>query len=194
MEKLVELAKNKDKKAFIELISNIKEEMYLVAKLKLKNEKDIENAIQNTLIKSYKCIKRLHNNNLFKIWIMRIHINECDKKEKKHKNIELYKENNSDINKKGKDIKFDILIRNLNDEEKVILTFYYYFKYSIKEVCEIFKENENIINSKIIRARNKIRKEIKDNRMIDIEKILRISGSNEIYIPNKIEKIVSNLK
>ncbi len=194
MEKLVELAKNKDKKAFIELISNIKEEMYLVAKLKLKNEKDIENAIQNTLIKSYKCIKRLHNNNLFKIWIMRIHINECDKIEKKNKNKELYKQNNSDINKKGKDIKFDILIRNLNDEEKVILTFYYYFKYSIKEVCEIFKENENIINSKIIRARNKIRKELKDNRMIDIEKILRISGSNEIYIPNKIEKIVSNLK
>ena len=194
MEKLVELAKNKDKKAFIELISNIKEEMYLVAKLKLKNEKDIENAIQNTLIKSYKCIKRLHINNLFKIWIMRIHINECDKIKKKNKNKELYKENNSDINKKGKDIKFDILIRNLNDEEKVILTFYYYFKYSIKEVCEIFKEKENIINSKIIRARNKIRKEIKDNRMIDIEKILRISGSNEIYIPSKIEKIVSNLK
>ena len=125
---------------------------------------------------------------------MRIHINECDKIEKKNKNKELYKQNNSDINKKGKDIKFDILIRNLNDEEKVILTFYYYFKYSIKEVCEIFKENENIINSKIIRARNKIRKEIKDNRMIDIEKILRISGSNEIYIPSKIEKIVSNLK
>lgn len=191
---LVKLAKNKDKRAFIELINIIKEEIYLTAKIKLKDEKDIEEAIKNTILKNFKNIKRLHNNNMFKIWIMKNHINECNKIEKKKKNKEIYKEKNLIKNKKCEEIKFNTLIKNLYDEEKVILTLYYCFKYSVKEISEILRENENNINSKIIRSRNKIRNEIKtkNEKIIDIEKILRNSGNIEIKIPNKIEKIIEN--
>lgn len=191
---LVKLAKNKDKRAFIELINIIKKEIYLTAKIKLKDEKDIEEAIKNTILKNFKNIKRLHNNNMFKIWIMKNHINECNKIEKKKKNKEIYKEKNLIKNKKCEEIKFNTLIKNLNDEEKVILTLYYCFKYSVKEISEILRENENNINSKIIRSRNKIRNEIKtkNEKIIDIEKILRNSGNIEIKIPNKIEKIIEN--
>lgn len=191
---LVKLAKNKDKRAFIELINIIKKEIYLTAKIKLKDEKDIEEAIKNTILKNFKNIKRLHNNNMFKIWIMKNHINECNKIEKKKKNKEIYKEKNLIKNKKCEEIKFNTLIKNLNNEEKVILTLYYCFKYSVKEISEILRENENNINSKIIRSRNKIRNEIKtkNEKIIDIEKILRNSGNIEIKIPNKIEKIIEN--
>lgn len=191
---LVKLAKNKDKRAFIELINIIKKEIYLTAKIKLKDEKDIEEAIKNTILKNFKNIKRLHNNNMFKIWIMKNHINECNKIEKKKKNKEIYIEKNLIKNKKCEEIKFNTLIKNLNDEEKVILTLYYCFKYSVKEISEILRENENNINSKIIRSRNKIRNEIKtkNEKIIDIEKILRNSGNIEIKIPNKIEKIIEN--
>ena len=191
---LVKLAKNKDKRAFIELINIIKKEIYLTAKIKLKDEKDIEEAIKNTILKNFKNIKRLHNNNMFKIWIMKNHINECNKIEKKKKKKKIYKEKNLIKNKKCEEIKFNTLIKNLNDEEKVILTLYYCFKYSVKEISEILRENENNINSKIIRSRNKIRNEIKtkNEKIIDIEKILRNSGNIEIKIPNKIEKIIEN--
>ena len=191
---LVKLAKNKDKRAFIELINIIKKEIYLTAKIKLKDEKDIEEAIKNTILKNFKNIKRLHNNNMFKIWIMKNHINECNKIEKKKKNKEIYKEKNLIKNKKCEEIKFNTLIKNLNNEEKVILTLYYCFKYSVKEISEILRENENNINSKIIRSRNKIRNEIKtkNEKIIDIEKILRNSGNIEIKIPNKIEKIIEH--
>ena len=191
---LVKLAKNKDKRAFIELINIIKKEIYITAKIKLKDEKDIEEAIKNTILKNFKNIKRLHNNNMFKIWIMKNHINECNKIEKKKKNKEIYKEKNLIKNKKCEEIKFNTLIKNLNNEEKVILTLYYCFKYSVKEISEILRENENNINSKIIRSRNKIRNEIKtkNEKIIDIEKILRNSGNIEIKIPNKIEKIIEN--
>ena len=50
---LVKLAKNKDKRAFIELINIIKKEIYLTAKIKLKDEKDIEEAIKNTILKNF---------------------------------------------------------------------------------------------------------------------------------------------
>ena len=42
----------------------------------------------------------------------------------------------------------------------MILTLYYCSKYTVKEISEILKTNENTIKSKMVRARNKIRKQI----------------------------------
>lgn len=79
MEELVERAKNKDKTAFSELIVKVKKELYLIAKTKLNNEEDIADAIQETLLISYKNLKKLRKNEIFKTWIIRILINECNK-------------------------------------------------------------------------------------------------------------------
>ena len=87
MEELVEKAKNKDKNAFSELIINVKKELYLVAKLKLKNEDDISDAIQETLLKSYKNIRKLRKNDMFRTWIIKILINECNNIYKRKRNI-----------------------------------------------------------------------------------------------------------
>lgn len=168
MEELVERAKNKDKDAFSELIMNVKKELYLVAKLKLKNEDDISDAIQETLLKSYKNIRKLKNNNMFKTWIIKILINECKiiyKRKSKH--IVSYEESEMEnyiaTNTENENMEFDILIRNLNDEEKLILTLYYCSKYTVKEISEIVKTNENTIKSKMARARNKIRKQMEED-------------------------------
>ena len=67
MEELVERAKNKDKTAFSELIVKVKKELYLIAKTKLNNEEDIADAIQETLLISYKNFKKLRKNEIFKI-------------------------------------------------------------------------------------------------------------------------------
>ena len=93
MEELVEKAKNKDKNAFSELIINVKKELYLVAKLKLKNEDDISDAIQETLLKSYKNIRKLRKNDMFRTWIIKILINECNNiYKRKRNNIVSYEE------------------------------------------------------------------------------------------------------
>ena len=165
MEELVEKAKNKDKNAFSELIINIKKELYLVAKLKLKNEDDISDAIQETLLKSYKNIRKLRKNNMFRTWIIKILINECNNiYKRKRNNIVSYEEKEMEnyiaTDTENDNMEFDVLIRNLNYEEKMILTLYYYSKYTVKEISEIVKTNENTIKSKMVRARNKIRKQI----------------------------------
>ena len=49
MEELVKRAKNNDEKAFDELIELIKNELYLIAKTKLKSDDDIADAIQETI-------------------------------------------------------------------------------------------------------------------------------------------------
>lgn len=75
----VHLAKQGDKEAFSELIHENKLSMYKVAKAMLGRECDVEDAIQNTIINSYKNIKNLKKEKFFKTWLIRILINECNK-------------------------------------------------------------------------------------------------------------------
>ena len=72
-------------------------------------------------------------------------------------------ENYIATNTENENMEFDVLIRNLNDDEKLILTLYYCSKYTVKEISEIVKANENTIKSKMARARNKIRKQMEED-------------------------------
>ena len=78
MEELVEKAKKNDKRAFAELVTSIEKELYLIAKAKLKNDDDIGDAIQETIYKSYKNIKKIRDNSIFKTWVIKILLNECN--------------------------------------------------------------------------------------------------------------------
>ena len=162
LEELVAKAKRNDEKAFDELIIMVKREMYLIAKAKLKNEDDISDAIQETIFACYKNIHKLRENKFFKTWLVRILINECNKVLKGKKKNVSYDGKNMENYLKDEDnslenIGFDILIRDLKDDEKLILTLYYYFEYSSKEISKILKINESTIRSKISRAKEKLR-------------------------------------
>ena len=89
MEELVERAKKNDEQAFDEIILMMEKEMYLVARSKLNNDDDISDAIQETIIICFKNIIKLKDNSLFKTWIIRILINECNKIYKKKKKTEF---------------------------------------------------------------------------------------------------------
>lgn len=172
MEELVEKAKNNDKKAFSELIMAIEKELYIIAKTRLKNDDDIGDAIQETIYKSYKNIKKLRDNSIFKTWIIKILINECNNIYKKKRKYSIsYEENEMDkflaINDSSDDMEFEILIRDLDYDEKLILTLYYCSKYTVKEISKIAKIKENTVKSKMSRARNKIRKKIDEEEKKD---------------------------
>lgn len=57
IEELVVQAKNGDKEAFSKLIIEVQSYLYNVARTKLGNEEDIQDAIQNTIINAYLNIK-----------------------------------------------------------------------------------------------------------------------------------------
>lgn len=167
MEELIEKAKNSDKKAFSELIITIEKELYLIAKTKLKSDDDIGDAIQETIYKSYKNLKKLRDNSLFKTWIIKILINECNNiYKKKRKYVISYEEKEMEnyivANDEDGNIEFEILIKNLSSEEKLLLTLYYCSKYTIKEISQMTKIKENTIKGKLARARNKIRSQLEE--------------------------------
>lgn len=165
MEELVERAKNEDRDAFTNLILNIERDLYCIARSKIDNENDIEDIMQETMIIAFLNIKKLKNNSFFKTWVIRILINNCNKfyKRKKHKSID----EDEEIKKIGSvemdlsNIEFKDFISFLNEDERTILTLYYYLGYTTKEISKMLNKREGTICSKISRAKIKIKEKYK---------------------------------
>ena len=161
---LVNKAKRNDYEAFCKLIEIIKNDLYLIAKTRLKNEEDIADVIQETIITCYNNIKSLRKETSFKPWTIKVLINKCNKMYKNPNNINISIESNS-INEylgttenNDEKLNFEDLIKDLSSDEKLILTLYYYSRYTTKEISKITKIKENTIKSKISRAKEKIYK------------------------------------
>lgn len=169
LEELVFKAKNKDEHSFEQLILKIENDLYRIAQAKLDNIEDINDAIQETLIISFKSIKKLENSQYFKTWIIRILINECNKIYKKNnKSLSLLKKiketknvidyDIQDINNVECKIELEKIFSFLSHEEKICLTLFYNSNFSISEISDILKISQNTIKSRITRAKNKIKK------------------------------------
>lgn len=167
MEELVVRAKNGDEIAFTELMLQIKDELYKVAKIRLKNDDDIFDVIQETMLLTYKSIKNLKYNQYFKTWVIRILINECNKFYKYNKNkiecsYEMLNNEISNQNDTEEKINFDFICNKLDKEEGTIILLYYMEKYTDKEIGQILNMKENTIRTKRARTKDKIRKIYKE--------------------------------
>ena len=119
-----------------------------ISRTRLRNEEDIKEAVQETIVKSYCSLKKLKNSKYFKTWIIKILINECNdiyNKTKKN-NFEEYDENTiqtestNELNTKVDNLDFFILIDSLNYTERIVLTLFYLEEFSTKEIAKILKE------------------------------------------------------
>jgi len=73
----IKLAKKGNKEAFCRLINDNKNQMYKIAKSIVFLECDIEDALQETILKTWLQIGNLKKDEFFKSWLIRILINEC---------------------------------------------------------------------------------------------------------------------
>ena len=79
LDELILMAQAGDEDAFTKMILYIKDDLYKIAKTRIANETDIEDAIQETMIETYKSIKKLNDPNKFKKWVIKILINKCNR-------------------------------------------------------------------------------------------------------------------
>lgn len=162
MKELIEAAKKGDKEAFTTLILNLEDNLYKIARTRLNNEFDIEDAIQETMISAFKSIKKLRKIENFKTWLIRILINKCNDIYKKNKNnyisieeVNVDSQANTSLNIDNLD--FYSIIDMLNYDERIAMTLFYMEKYKTKEIAQILHVNENTIKSRISRSKTKIK-------------------------------------
>lgn len=163
MEELIEKAKKGDKEALTDLIMRNQEKLYKIARARLKNEADIEDVIQETMLILYTKLLKLKDNTKFEVWLYRILINQCNSKYRKNKvrivpleAIENQKEYSQEIQIEDK-LDYEKLLKGFSYQEQTILLLYYSNGYTTKQIAEILSKNENTIKTKLRRMRQRIK-------------------------------------
>ena len=72
MKDIIERLQDGDELAFKELTQSIENDLYRIAKTRLKDDDDIKDAIQNTMIATYKSVKKIRNAEAFKTWMIKV--------------------------------------------------------------------------------------------------------------------------
>lgn len=165
MEELIKQAQKGDKEAFTQLIYEIRQDLYKIARCRLSCEDDIEDAVQETMIETFKNIKKLKKQEAYKKWIIKILVNKCNYIYKKNKNRNISFENlelekRYSFNEKYnelEEIDFYLILKGLNYDERIALTLFYLEDYSIKEISKLLKTNENTIKTRVKRGKEKIK-------------------------------------
>ena len=165
MEELVRKAISGEEEAFNELILYLQKDLYKIARMRLKCEDDINDAVQETIIQAYKNLKKVKNPKYFKTWIIKILINNCNKIYRKlhNKKIIEYEEEILDTtysisnSESIENLDFYILIKNLDYKERITLILYYLLEFTTKEIGSVLKEPDSTIRNRISRTRKKLK-------------------------------------
>lgn len=167
MEELIKEAQNGDKNAFNKIFIAINDDLYKIAKSRISNEDDIADAVQESMIATFKNIKKLRDPSQFKKWVITILINKCNRiYRRKYKKDVSYEEYNfesfsSSCNLES-NIEFYEMLKDLKYEEKIIIILYYLEQYTVKDIKKILKMNENTVTTHLYRARQKIKNKFEE--------------------------------
>lgn len=132
--------------------------LYRIAYQNLLNIEDAEDIIQDVFLELLQYKKPFHDQEHLKAWLIRVTINKCinlKKRHFRHREIPL-EDHDIAFNNEERELIYEIGM--LPRDERNIIYLYYYEGYSIKEIAVILNRNQNTINSKLTRARKKLKK------------------------------------
>lgn len=164
--KLVKRAKKGDKSAFLSLFQEYEKDIYRMAYLYVKNKHDALDVVQETAYRSFKKISTLKNPDVFKTWLIKI-ATSCakDMLRKKKKVVHLNPEFTDIIDSSDKDLPLSLslqdLLGTLNESEKNIILWKYYYGYTLQEISEIEGTPLGTVKSVLYRSLARLRKQIR---------------------------------
>lgn len=147
------------KEWFCKNVKNLENGMYRLSYSILKNEADAQDAVQETIYKSYKNLENLKDKKKFKTWIYKILTNvsfEILNSKKNYLDID-----EQDVQSEREDIDTNLSLWNAVQELKqpyrTTITLFYYEDMSIKEISKITGTNVDAVKKQLSRGREKIK-------------------------------------
>lgn len=165
MEFLIKKAQKGDEEAFIQALTSYMPVMYKVARTRLSSEEDVGDAIQETILSSFKNLQSLKNPSYFKTWLIKILINKCNDIIKQNSKVicigsyegaDLPTEAVSNGNIEG-DMDFNRILMGLSIDYRTVIVLYYVNGFKTREISEILNEKEGTIKSRLSRARAQLK-------------------------------------
>lgn len=156
--------------AFAVLVERYKNMVYTLSIKIVKNKEEAEEISQDAFVKAYKNLKNFKGESKFSTWVYKIAYYaslDAIKRTKRFSNTENIDDikvgNLSDIKgaleyleeKERKKVIGDALLK-LNEDERTILTLFYFEELSIKEIAKVVNLLEDNIKVKLYRSRKKL--------------------------------------
>ena len=181
----IEQTLNGNVNAFAFLVEKYKHMVYTLTIRIVKNKEEAEEVSQDSFVKAFKNLDKFKGESKFSTWIYKIaYYTSLDvlKKNKRFVNSENIDDfNEGDLenmqdaleylheNERKKVIN-DALLR-LNEDERIILTLYYFEELPVKEISKVVNLSEDNIKTKLFRSRKKlttILKHVIEPRTVDL--------------------------
>lgn len=163
---LVIKAKQHDRNAFVELIDKHRLSMYKVARAILKNDEDIADAIQDTILICWEKIGGLKHTEYFKTWLIKILINRCNRIYTQRKRFVLENEVPEQASEtlEIELVEWKEIIDTLNAKQRIVFELYYIEEFKVKEIAQILGIGQSAVKGRLQAARKIIEQQLEDNK------------------------------
>ena len=131
--------------------------IFRIAYQYLFNKYDAEDIVQEVFVKLLTKRVIFKDEEHIKSWLIRVTINQCLDYKKSLTKKSTVPIENMEIPFEQKEGKILEELQLLKEDERNVLYLYYYEGYKIKEIAKILKQKQNTINSKLTRARKKLK-------------------------------------
>ena len=143
--------------------------MYKMASAYLKNDEDVADAIQDTILSCYENLKSLKQNRYFKTWMLRILINKCKDILKQKKQV-TYTDKMPETPFYEEEYaakEWAQMLEPLDNKYRLVILLYYMEGFNIREISDILDMKEStvkLINREIL-LRNFLKQQIWQSRL-----------------------------
>lgn len=152
-------AQRGNQEAFIQLIQSYEKVLYNMAYRFVRNEQDVADILQETVLSAYQNIEKVKKPRYFNTWICKILINQCKK---------MIEVKGKEENKRLQSVKENVIFEHFSINQMVetldliyqeSIVLYYYAGFSVKEISEILSEPVGTIKSRLFRGRELLKRE-----------------------------------
>lgn len=168
---IIERVKAGDKNAYAIIVDRYKDKVYSLVLGIVRNEETAKELAQDIFIKAYSALKKFRKESSFSTWIYRIAYNtaisETRKNKQKVKSFDEQLEKASSMSisdtfeeEEKNEMRKSILnkaIKQLKDEERLILMLYYFEEQSVEEISQSSGLSQSNVKVKLFRLRNKLK-------------------------------------
>ena len=155
---LIRRAKKDDKDAFCRLMDENVQSMYKIAAAYLKNDEDVADAIQDTILSCYENLKSLKQNRYFKTWMLRILINKCKDilKQKKQVTYTDQMPETPFYEEEYAAKEWAQMLEPLDNKYRLVILLYYMEGFNIREISDILDMKESTVKYRLQRGRKQV--------------------------------------
>lgn len=154
-----------DAKEYERLVNLYLGSIYRVALNGCKRSTDAEDVVQNTFLKLWERQDAFTNDEYARKWLIRVAVNEC-----KSLWRTAWKRKTVYLEESGREPKFSTseksdlydAVCELPVKYRQIVHLYYFEEYSVKEIAQLMKLSETAVQTRLLRARQKLKEALKE--------------------------------